>query len=554
MAQGAYENPQAYGVDFTQSNKILQEGVGQLSDAIVSMERQKNEAYKRMEENLATFKDETHIEPLIVLTEKQNEVIRDSVKNTISAREFSLMGASKKADVLNNVKDVKLMREAMATILDAAQNNVMDKRIKGNTFDFISDLSRGENLEVTPIEGGIGFEMIHTQADGTKEKYGVEKIAMLATMVRDVEPILAEVSGNIEKTAAKLQEKKQAYGKKGMEMPESAIDNMAKNLLQTMELEEAEIFYAEYVPDAEGNIGRELAPIEVTVNGETRKLSREERNAIRLERQEELKNWIKDELINSLNPVDMNIPLSEREEFYAKEARLRYQDELNAQNNDSGDKEEKISEISDEKLYNRLKSLGANIIEARSSKPDFSEITPEFVNKKEAPAITELTERYGDKFNFKPTGIMNEFVEVSTKNGDKSKEFEFNDSPKNNKMVAAQMKQWMKDNYTININDIERVDLVGNSLAMGGEPMEILSQDLGDDGELIIFVKSYSPSEGDTTQNITFDLNDPQSVDNLYDALMQGKAKARNMKEFTIGGKNPTQPTNLTPSSKATGL
>lgn len=149
MAQGAYENPQAYGVDFTQSNKILQEGVGQLSDAIVSMERQKNEAYKRMEENLATFKDETHIEPLIVLTEKQNEVIRDSVKNTISAREFSLMGASKKADVLNNVKDVKLMREAMATILDAAQNNVMDKRIKGNTFDFISDLSRGENLEVT---------------------------------------------------------------------------------------------------------------------------------------------------------------------------------------------------------------------------------------------------------------------------------------------------------------------------------------------------------------------------------------------------------------------
>lgn len=359
MAQGAYENPRLYGVDFTKGTEIIQKGMDDAAKALRDIEEQKAKARQELEDSYAGFKDETHIEPVIAFTENMNQAIMDSAKD-VSLAGFSNMGATEKAKILGNVKDTKVAIQSLETIIESAQNNVLDKRIKSKYFDFVKDLSNGKNLEVSKASDGVGFKITHTKRDGSKEVYDPSKLAMMAVMFDDVEPVLSEIDSEVESLTGKLQKQKEARIQTGQgDLTIDDIKAQAKDYIKNLPQEEAEIYFAENVPDDRGITGRELVPREV--NG--RELSEEERAKISAQRYEEFADYLAGVMERDINPYNAPPPkMSEREKMMMqRDTRVAVEEAKNRGrgSNDTASDEDLFSSL--QKIQKRYESGGGNI-------------------------------------------------------------------------------------------------------------------------------------------------------------------------------------------------
>lgn len=357
MAQGAYENPRLYGVDFTKGTDIIQKGMDDAAKALRDIEEQKAKARQELEDSYAGFKDETHIEPVIAFTENMNKAIMESAKD-VSLAGFSNMGATEKAKILGNVKDTKVAIQSLETIIESAQNNVIDGRVKAEHFDFVKDLMNGKNLEVSKAGDGVGFKITHTKRDGSKEVYDPSKLAMMAVMFEDVEPVLSEIDTEVESLTGKLQKQKEARIQTGQgDLTIDDIKAQAKDYIQNLPQEEAEIYFAENVPDDRGITGRELVPREV--NG--RKLSEEERAKISAQRYEEFADYLAGVMERDINPYNAPPPeMSEREKMMIERGTKVAVEE--AKNRGRGNNEF----LRDEDLLQGLQNMRTNIIRAES--------------------------------------------------------------------------------------------------------------------------------------------------------------------------------------------
>ena len=345
MAQGAYENPTLYGVDFTKGTEILQRGMDKVAASLKNIEEQRVEARQKLEDDYADFKDITYVEKIAGVSEGINNSIRESAANFVSLADFSTMSPEEKQRAIMSAKDAKAGKEAIGILEDAIQNNVLDSRIPPEQTSFMSDLLNNRNIEYKPDEKGIGFKLVHTYTDtkgkSKKIEYDSAKLAMMTTQFQDIEPTLAEVAGVEDKALIELQAKKKALNEQGLDVSDETIRKYASTLNDRINGRNAAIFYAEYV-----NKGAELSPKYILdENGEKVELSREEIQKITEVRKKELEEYLFSSLKERLYPSQRKFSDAQKFENQKKLA------EINSQNRGSQNTQETVS---DEGLYNRI--------------------------------------------------------------------------------------------------------------------------------------------------------------------------------------------------------
>lgn len=349
MAQGAYENPTLYGVDFTQGTEILQKGMDKVAASLKNIEEQRVEARQKLEDDFAEFKDITYVDKIAGVSEGINNSIRESAANFVSLADFSTMSPEEKQRAMMSAKDAKAGKEAIGVLEEAIQNNVLDSRIPPEQTGFMSDLLNNRNIEYKPDEKGIGFKLVHTYTDtngkSKKIEYDSAKLAMMTTQFQDIEPTLAEVAGAEDRSLKELQAKKKALNEQGLDVSDDTIRKYASTLNDRINGRNAAIFYAEYV-----NKGAELSPkFILNENGEKVELSREEIQKITEVRKKELEEYLFSSLKERLYPSQRKY--SDAQKFENQKGIAK----INSQNRGRQNPQETIS---DENLYNGLSNMG----------------------------------------------------------------------------------------------------------------------------------------------------------------------------------------------------
>lgn len=291
MALGAYENPQAYGVDFTKSTDILQRGMADAAAAMKNIAEQRVKARRELEENFSKFQELNYVEKIQGVNESINNSLKESAANFVSLADFSQMSPEEKQGAISSAKDARAGRDALTMIFDSAENNVLDPRIRDHQLRFVNDLINGDNVESVPVENGIGFKLVHTDRDGKKREYDSAKLAMMATQFQDVEPVFDKIDQDFAKTTASLQARRKAISSQtGRDLEEQDFLNYANQLLEKMELRDRELYFAEYVSE-----GEDLTP---DMNG----LSDAEKEQIKQRNMASLREHIAERLKNETYP------------------------------------------------------------------------------------------------------------------------------------------------------------------------------------------------------------------------------------------------------------
>lgn len=344
MAQGAYENPRAFGVDFSEGFNILQQGAQSIAASMKDIADQRKEARRQLEEDFAEFKDLTYVDKLQGVNEGINNAIRESAANFISLADFSTMSPSEKQNAIMTARDAKAGRDAIGLLIESAQNNVLDPRIDPQQSTFVLDLMNGRNLEYKPSEDGVSFIIEHSYTnprtgETVKNSYDSAKLAMMVNQFQDIEPVFEGIEGSMTSTASSLQKKRELLTSQfGEDLTENDYLVAAESLFGNMQLRDKELYYAEYV-----NEGADLVP---RIEG----LSQEERDAIRASNEQELKNYIANELKSRTSPSRYQQP----KPSYEEQLRMREESQIRVNKATSGLRDDNVS---DEALYNNLEQL-----------------------------------------------------------------------------------------------------------------------------------------------------------------------------------------------------
>ena len=237
MERGAYTDPKAYGVDYSVITDASNKAMDDIGQAMVSLQKQRQEAYARLQNEFAEYEDDTYLERAKGLDEAQNQAIRRSVD--VSLADFSNMSQADKQKNIEKVKDIKTMQNNLEGIITMAKDQevTLDMGINPKWNMFAADLAAMKNVEIREKKDGIGYNIVHKPVDengeptGEEEIYDESKINNVAAMLRDVSPVLNEVEDNFDIAINKVQQRIDDFSSSGERPTEAQINEWTNQYL-----------------------------------------------------------------------------------------------------------------------------------------------------------------------------------------------------------------------------------------------------------------------------------------------------------------------------------
>lgn len=311
MAQGAYENPQLTAVDYSVVDKNIAQGVQALSQSMVSIAQQRKEAYQRVQEEFAKFKDLSYIQQAKGLDAQTMDAIRQSTNNVTSLADFSNRTEYEKSQILNSVKDTKAAMASIEEMIKLKNSGaVLDKRANKEYYDLLANLSSMKGVRVKPAEDRVGFTLISDTFDKDGNKVGEEEftesdLIAMPSMFQDVSPVLEGVDAQIKEMAASSQKGWENAVANGQDFTRDNIRDKISSYVDEMEEEEKSVYFSQRIFE----FGEFAPPMDGSI-------SKEERDRIKSLNNETIKEYITDRVWERLNkPVDPEIEMQRRARY-----------------------------------------------------------------------------------------------------------------------------------------------------------------------------------------------------------------------------------------------
>lgn len=342
---GAYRNPKLYGINYSKIAEAGDKAASNIGAGLKSIQEQRKEAYDKLVQEYSDYNDQTRLERAKGLNEAQNQAIQESVR-VPSLADFSKLPEEEKAKNLDRVQDVKAANEAISHIIEMSTdpNVTLYKGINPMAFELANDLRNRENIGFKANEDGLGYKLVQYKVgdDGERtgevEEYDMTRLIDISTKFRDVRPVLNSLEDKLNTTATAIQKRKDDIIASGGAYSQEDWEESVLKLYNQWSAEEKAIYFSEYV-EPHG----EFAPTyDVTEEG-IRNLSKEEREAIRLENETKLQRAIVETIGDQIRPSPAP-PMSEEEKMRKqheyRKAELKYRSYLKG----TGDDEPKYNQ------------------------------------------------------------------------------------------------------------------------------------------------------------------------------------------------------------------
>jgi hypothetical protein len=240
MERGAYTDPKAYSVDYSVISEASNKAMEDVGKSMLLLQKQRQEAYDRLQNAYAEYEDDTYLERAKGLDEAQNQAIRESVD--VSLVDFSNMSQSEKQKNIEYVKDIKVMQKNLEGIITMAKNQevTLDAGVNPKWNLFAADLAAMKNIEIRKKDKGLGFYVVHKplnengEPTGEEEVYDESKVNNIASMIRDVTPVLNDVEDTFDIATAQVQANIDEWAKNGRRPSEKDIEKWMNTALDAV--------------------------------------------------------------------------------------------------------------------------------------------------------------------------------------------------------------------------------------------------------------------------------------------------------------------------------